>query len=166
MPSATGSSEPAEGAPAAGAMTGGCLCGAVRFRFDARPLAVNACHCRDCQRLTGATNFITVYSPREAFVHEKGQVDRYRKRADSGNESDYFRCANCGTRLWHEPLVTPQWTMVAAGTLDDPSWVIPTTHIWVSRAMPSALIPEGVPTWEKGADRQELLAAFARAYPR
>ena len=56
--------------------------------------------------------------------------------------------------------------MVAAGTLDDPSWVVPTTHIWTSRAMPSALIPPGVPSWEKGADRLELLAAFEKAYPR
>ena len=47
---------------------GGCLCGAVRYSFNARPLAVNACHCRDCQRFTGATNFITVYAPRESFV--------------------------------------------------------------------------------------------------
>ncbi len=144
---------------------GGCLCGAVRYSFNARPLAVSACHCRDCQRFTGATNFITVVAPRESFVHERGEVDHYRKRADSGNESDYFRCANCGCRLWHQPLVSPQWTMVAAGTLDDPRWVVPTSHIWISRAMPSALIPEGVPTWEKGADRQELLAAFAKAYP-
>ena len=76
------------------------------------------------------TNFISVYVPRESFVHEQGKVDRYRKRADSGNQSDYFRCANCGCRLWHEPLAAPQWTMVAAGTLDDPSWVIPTSQAY------------------------------------
>jgi len=56
--------------------------------------------------------------------------------------------------------------MVAAGTLDDPSWVVPTSHIWTSRAMPCALIPPGVPSWEFGADRRDLLAAFEKAYPR
>jgi hypothetical protein len=54
--------------------------------------------------------------------------------------------------------------MVAAGTLDDPSWVVPAAHIWVSRAAPSACIPEGVARWERGpADRAELVAAFDAA---
>ena len=145
---------------------GGCLCGEVRYSFDARPLAVVACHCFDCQKLSGATNLLTVYAPRESFRHEKGEVDRFRKRADSGNEADYFRCANCGTRLWHEPLAAPHLTMVSAGTLDDPGWAIPVAHIWTSRAAPSAVIPEGVPAWEKGApDRQELIEIFQRSYP-
>jgi hypothetical protein len=55
--------------------------------------------------------------------------------------------------------------MIAAGTLDDASWVVPTAHIWVSRAAPSACVPDGVPRWEKGpADRAELIAAFEAAY--
>ena len=146
---------------------GGCLCGAVRYSFDARPLAVVACHCRDCQKLSGATNLLTVYAPRESFTHEQGDIDRYRKRADTGREADYFRCARCGVRVWHEPLTAPQLTMVAAGTLDDPSWAIPVAHIWTSRAAPSASIPEGVPSWEQGpADRAELIAAFEKVYPR
>jgi len=144
---------------------GGCLCGAVRYSFSARPHAIVACHCRDCQKLTGATNLLTVFAPKESFVHEQGELDRYRKRADSGRESDYFRCAACGCRVWHEPLTLPKFTMVPAGTLDDASWVVPVAHIWVSRASPAASIPEDVPSWEKGpADRAELLALFAKAY--
>lgn len=111
---------------------GGCLCGAVRYRVDARPWALNACHCMDCKRLTGATNLLMVLGAREAFSFE-GTVERYRKRADSGNEVDIVRCAKCGVRLWHEPLSAPQLVIFAAGTLDDPSWVIPTSHI--SRAV-------------------------------
>ena len=138
----------------------------MRYSFNARPLAVVACHCRDCQKLTGATNLLTVYAPRELFVHEQGEVDRYCKRAESGREADCFRCAQCGCRVWHEPLTLSQFTMVPAGTLDDSSWVVPAAHIWTSRAAPSALIPEGVPTWEKApTDRLELVAAFDKAYP-
>ena len=143
---------------------GGCLCGAVRYRFDAGPIASVACHCLDCQKLTGATNLLTLYVASEDFRHEQGEVASFRKRADSGREADYFRCAHCGTRLWHQPLASKQWVMVAAGTLDDPSWVVPAAHIWVSRAAASASIPEGVARWEQGpADRAELIAAFAAA---
>ena len=66
---------------------GGCLCGAVRYSYDAAPLATVACHCRDCQKLTGATNLLTIYADRSHFRHEKGEVSRYRKRADSGREA-------------------------------------------------------------------------------
>jgi hypothetical protein len=143
---------------------GGCLCGAVRYLYDAAPLSTVACHCRDCQKLTGATNLLTLYADRAAFRHEQGEVARYRKRADSGRDADYVRCAQCGTRLWHEPLSAPQYVFIAAGTLDDPSWVVPAAHIWTSRAAPSALIPAGVYACEAGpADRQDLIAAFEAA---
>jgi hypothetical protein len=140
---------------------GGCLCGTVRYRFDAAPLATVACHCRDCQKLSGATNLLTIYVDTAQFRHEQGAIATYRKRGDSGREADYVRCADCGTRVWHQPLAAPQWIMIAAGTLDDPSWVVPAAHIWVSRAAPSARIPGGAAVWNEGpADRSELIAAF------
>lgn len=147
--------------------SGGCLCGAVRYAYDAAPVATVACHCRDCQKLSGATNLLTIYAERAAFRHEQGEVLRYRKRADSGREADYVRCARCGTRLWHEPMNAPQWVFIAAGTLDDPSWVVPAAHIWVSRKAPSTHIPDGVYTSPMGpADRAELIAAFKTIYER
>ena len=144
---------------------GGCLCGAVRYSYDAPPLATVACHCRDCQKLSGATNLLTIYVDRAAFSHERGELARFRKRADSGREADYVRCARCGTRVWHEPQNAPQYVFIAAGSLDDPSWVVPAAHIWTSRAAPSANIPKGVYTCEQGpADRAELIAAFNAVY--
>jgi hypothetical protein len=144
---------------------GGCLCGSVRYRYDAAPVATVACHCRDCQKLTGATNLLTIYVDSSEFSHERGDIATWRKRGDSGREADYVRCAGCGTRLWHQPLAARQWVMIAAGTLDDPSWVVPAAHIWVSRAAPSACIPEGAAAWKTGpSDRSELLAAFGAAH--
>jgi hypothetical protein len=146
---------------------GGCLCGAVRYRLTVRPMAVNACHCTDCKKLTGATNLLMLLGPRDAFVQERGAIERYRKRADSGNEIDIVRCAKCGVRMWQEPLAAPHLVFVAAGTLDDASWAIPTSHIWVKRASPGvvfqddALIVDGGPR-----DRQELIDAFQRVYGR
>lgn len=145
--------------------TGGCLCGAVRYSYDARPLALNACYCTDCQKLSGATHLLILYGDATAFRHLSGDVETYRKTADSGRESDYYRCARCGVRTWHLPLAAPHLVMIAAGTLDDPSWVVPTSHIWVDRAGPSACIPEGVATRALGpADRTELVAEFESVY--
>jgi hypothetical protein len=142
------------------------LCGAVRYRLDARPIGINACHCDDCRKLTGAANLLQVIFPRDAFVHEKGEVARWRKTADSGRQADILRCAQCGTRLWHEPLAAPALLYVAAGTLDDPTWVVPTSHMYFGKAAGNIRMEDdavrvpGQPT-----DRQTLLDAFAEAYP-
>jgi hypothetical protein len=144
---------------------GGCLCGGVRYRFDAKPLAVNACHCDDCKKLTGATHLLMILGARGSFVHEGGDVARYRKRADSGREIDIVRCAECGVRLWHEPLSAPQLVFIAVGTLDNPKWAMPTSHIWVEKASPGvifqddAILIDGQPS-----DRLILIDAFTKIY--
>ena len=145
---------------------GGCLCGAVRYSLNARPLAVNACHCDDCKKLSGATNFLMVMAERASFAREKGDVSRYTKRADSGRNVDILRCANCGTRLWHEPQSAPNYMFIAVGTLDDPNWAIPTSHIWVEKAAPRVTFEEdAIKVKGQPGDRQTLIDAFARVYP-
>jgi hypothetical protein len=145
---------------------GGCLCGAVRYSYGARPLSVNACHCLDCKKLTGATNLLMILGPKAAFSYQ-GAVERYRKRADSGNEIDIVRCAKCGVRLWHEPLTAPQIVIFAAGTLDDTSWAVPTSHIFARSASPGVMLHDDALVLQNGpTDRQALFDAFARLYPR
>lgn len=145
---------------------GGCLCGAARYTLNARPMAVNACHCVDCKKLTGATNLLMILAPRDRFAHEKGALERYRKRADSGNEIDIARCAMCGVRLWHEPLSAPQLVIVAVGTLDDPSWAVPTSHIFARSVSPGVVFQDDALVLQDGpSDRTALFDAFNRVYP-
>src|ERR1700749_3837754 len=103
---------------------GGCLCGAVRYRVEARPLTITACHCDACKKMSGGTNLLVFTVPRESFHHLTGDVQRFRRTAESGNQSDVVRCAACGTRVWHEPQACLVMT-IAVGTLDDPSWAVP-----------------------------------------
>ena len=144
--------------------TGSCLCGAVRYVLDARPMAVNACHCRDCKKMSGGTNLLMIVSQRGAFSHT-GAVEHFRKPADSGREIDVVRCTRCGTRLWHEPLSSPALVFVAAGTLDDPSWAVPTSHIWVEKASPGVMMQDDAVRIEgQPAERQLLFDAFHAVY--
>jgi hypothetical protein len=127
-------------------------------------LALNACHCIDCQKLTGATNFLVVIAVSEAFS-STGETQSYIKRADSGRELDIRRCPHCGTRLWHHNLSSPALVFIAAGTLDDPSWVVPTSHIWVKRALPAALIQDDALVIDGApADRALLMDHFTKIY--
>jgi hypothetical protein len=145
---------------------GGCLCGGVRYAYNARPMGLNACHCDDCKRLSGSDYIKMILGEQIHLTHE-GQTACFRKRADSGREVDIHRCAQCGTRLWHVPLASSQWVFVCAGTLDDTSWTQPTSHIWIERAGRGVALTKDA-VWVEGqpADRQVLFDAFDRAHPR
>src|ERR1700749_4723165 len=120
---------------------GSCLCGATRYPVNARPLTIKACHCDACKKMSGGTNLLIFTAPKDSFEHLSGELLRFRRTADSGNQSDVVHCAVCGTRLWHEPQAFPVMT-VTAGTLDDPSWVVPASHIWVDKVSPAALMQD------------------------
>lgn len=144
--------------------TGACLCGAVRYALKSRPLAVNACHCTDCKKATGATNVIMLIANNDDFAFT-GEVESYRKRADSGRELDIQRCKVCGTRMFHHNLASRTLVFIAAGTLDDTDWVIPTSHIWIERLSPDVVVQEDAVKVEgQPADRKILMDAFSAIY--
>ena len=144
--------------------TGGCLCRAVRYELLAWPLAVNARHCNDCKKTSGATNVLMLIADSAAFS-ASGETHTYLSTADSGLVKEIKRCAHCGVRVWHQNLASPALVFIAAGTLDDTSWVIPASHIWGERASPGVVMQadaikvEGQPT-----DRNILMDAFTKIY--
>jgi hypothetical protein len=142
---------------------GGCLCGQVRYRVNARPLTITACHCDACKKLSGGTNLLVFTAPRDSFQHLVGEVQRFRRTGESGRQSDVVRCATCGTRLWHEPLAFAVMT-VTGGTLDDPNWVVPASEIWVERASSAAIFHGDAERFHGQPDRQAQLDAFAALY--
>jgi hypothetical protein len=112
---------------------GGCVCGAIRYGVHSAPLAVYACHCKDCQRFSGGP-FSVAMAVRVTDVSlDQGLPTRLGKPADSGRVVGVQFCCDCGTRLWHEPAHSPHLVNIAAGTLDDSSWAKPAAHVWVSR---------------------------------
>lgn len=145
-------------------MSGGCLCGAVRYRLSARPKAVNACHCLDCKRQSGGDAAIFLHQLRETFVCQQGDLAVYRKTADSGRHIDISRCVTCGTRMWHEPVAVPGLVLISAGTLDDSSWAIPTSHIWMDRAT-TAPADDAITCPLGPTDRKILWNHFEALYP-
>ena len=144
--------------------TGSCLCGAVRWRLGERPLAVNACHCMDCKKTTGATNVVMLIARNEAFS-SSGETQVYRKRADSGRQADIHRCAKCGCRMFHHNLASQALVFITAGTLDDSSWAVPTSHIWVEKISPGVTMhDDAIQVVGQPADRQILMDAFTKVY--
>ena len=146
-------------------LIGGCHCGAVRYRLGALPRAVNACHCLDCKRLTGAGAGVYLHVERSALTANAGASHSWRREGGSGTLISISRCAVCGTRMWHEPDVATGLVLVTAGTLDDNAWAVASSHIYAEHAAPDAvaaedaLVIEGPP-----ADRALLWARFDELY--
>jgi hypothetical protein len=121
-------------------LTGRCLCGAVRYRITAEPIVARVCWCRDCQRIAsnGTVNVLVPTSGLEST----GELGEYLSIADSGNEMRRRFCPSCGSHLFANTSARPQFTVVRAGTLDDPSAVRPAMNIWASSAPVWACLDE------------------------
>lgn len=143
---------------------GGCLCGAARYRLTGAPLGSYNCHCKDCQRTSGGTHTMSMPVARERLEHLSGELMHYDKPADSGRTVRMVGCARCGTKLWNEPLASPQMLVLKPGTLDDSSWAVPVGNIWTDSALPWADIdPAQVNFPGQPSDRQPLYDAWTAA---
>jgi hypothetical protein len=123
---------------------GGCTCGAVRFRLGAPPLFVHACHCRWCQRETGAAFAINaLLETTELAV--RGSPEEVLTPSASGRGQRILRCPTCRVALWsHYAGMGPAVSFVRAGTLDEPDRISPDIHIYVDSKVPWVVLPDGV----------------------
>lgn len=104
--------------------TGGCQCGAVRFRMHGQPKDVSVCHCRMCQKAFGAYYAPLVAVGDAEFTWTRGAP----KRFASSNFVQRGFCGDCGTPLTYE---APDGLSLAAGAFDDPSQLPPTIQFGV-----------------------------------
>lgn len=142
-----------DGQPAAGAVqhTGGCACGAVRYRARGLPVVVSVCHCRFCQRRL-ASAFAVLASFQAADVEfTQGQPAQCEYRSDeSGRWLRMNFCTQCGTTVSHFAEVRPGAHTIAAGTFDETGWFAVDRHIWVRSKLPWVTVPAGVAAYEQG----------------
>lgn len=116
-------------------ITGGCLCGKIRYNADAEPTFVGLCHCQDCQKFTGSA-FAAMIGLAKSALTITGSLKSFTKRGDSGKSIERRFCPDCGASIMDEADAMAGVVMIAAGTLDDPSWVKPTSQIYCVSAQP------------------------------
>ena len=129
--------EKARSAPAPAGLTGGCQCGALRYRLDAAPGGANICHCRMCQKAGGAPFMAFAGVPNAAFVVTKGKLATFA----SSQIAERGFCAACGTPLTYRGIGADH-VSVTIGSLDDPNAIAPTGQLGIESQvhwLPSAL---------------------------
>ncbi|HSJ96207.1 MAG TPA: GFA family protein [Myxococcota bacterium] len=136
-------------------MGGGCTCREVRYRLTSGPLFVNCCHCRWCQRETGASFALNamIESDRVALLH--GEVERVATPSNSGRGQEIARCPRCRVALWsHYSAAGRAVSFVRVGTLDEPDLLPPDIHIFTASKQPWVVIPPGAAAVPEYYDRE------------
>jgi len=126
---------------------GGCLCGALRYSSSAAPSDTGYCHCRLCQRSTGAPVLAWASFPVEAFRYTRGEPARY---ASSSHGHREF-CATCGTQIAYRESKGASSVDVNVGSLDDPAAAPPRCHIYCASRIPWLDTRDALPRHPAGA---------------
>lgn len=122
------------------ALTGGCLCDAVRYRIDGAPRLVSACHCSLCRRASGAPFVVWVTARKEQF-HEQGCLQRY----VSSEHGWRAHCPACGTQVISGSSHYEKYVEVTAATLDRPELAVPERHTFWPDRLPWVRCEDGLP---------------------
>lgn len=129
-------------------LTGGCRCGALRYECAAEPVVSLICHCRDCQRASGAGAVPLIAVPKDA-LKMTGEARYFETVSDSGHRVHRGFCPTCGSRVCAATELAPDLITVLAGSLDDPSMFAPGMHVYTERAHAWDRIADGLPTFPR-----------------
>jgi hypothetical protein len=121
-------------------LTGSCLCGAIRYEVGVEITELRHCHCRDCQKSSGAGGAVNAMIPSSGFRITHGTPKRYTKVADSGRTLHRFFCGDCGSPIYSRREILPEVTSLRIGTLDNAPPMKIATNIWTTSARPWAHI--------------------------
>ncbi len=135
-------------------LTGGCLCGGVRFRVTAKPLAAYFCHCSMCRRSSGGGMFLAAATVSlEGFAFTKGEPAAY--ESTPGNLRLF--CGACGSPLGARVAEDPKLIEVNLGCLDNPNAIRPEFHIFTSTQVSWCEIDDGLPRHAENAPELDKL---------
>lgn len=124
------------------AMSGGCLCGAVRYRVKAKPKVVANCHCSMCRKHSGGPYLTYVAFDKAAFELEKGTLVPYR----SSEHVVRSHCGTCGSPLTFTDT-DPATIWVTLGSLDAPNDYVPTVNGFAADKLNCIKLDAKVPMW-------------------
>jgi hypothetical protein len=130
------------------ALTGGCLCGGVRYEITEPLLSASYCHCTRCQRRTGTAAAATARTAPGSFRLTQGERLLKAWTPDDGGFAKVF-CSNCGSALYSQDPADPDNTIgVRMGTFDSDPGIRPQyRHHTATAAVWEPLPDDGLPRY-------------------
>jgi hypothetical protein len=117
-------------------LTGGCSCGAIRYQIASFPLLLYACHCTNCQTVSGSAFALNMPVLARDFHILQGEPKGWHHLSPSGVQVTSRFCGDCGARLYGERAGRAEIVNLRAGTLDDTTWLVPAAHMFMQSAQP------------------------------
>lgn len=139
---------------------GGCTCRQVRYRLTTRPLIVHCCHCRWCQRESGAAFALNALYEADRVTTLGADPEIIATPSHSGLGQRIARCPSCRVAVWsHYAGSGAAIKFVRVGTMDEPDALPPDVHIYTASKQPWVVIPQGTPAFAEYYDREALWPA-------
>ena len=125
---------------------GACTCRFVRFRMTTKPLVVHCCHCRWCQRETGASFALNAVIEADRVQLLQGEVEPVDTPSNSGKGQKISRCPKCRVAVWSNYAGAGDAVrFVRVGTLDAPDRLLPDIHIFTASKQPWVVLAPDTP---------------------
>ena len=130
-------------------VTGGCLCGAVRYELRGELRGIIVCHCVECRRYHGTSGAYTAVARSGFALLDPEDQLRWFPGPQSATGGERGFCARCGSSLlWREPGGSTY--SVAAGTIDGETGLRVVRHIWDAQRADWEVVDDGVPRMPRG----------------
>jgi len=117
-------------------VSGGCYCGAVRYRILERP-GTGICYCESCRKAVGGQSVVWLLSHRDRVEVAEGKPASY----TAPNGAVWSFCACCGSTLFWEPGDESGTLTVTIGTVDEPASFAPENSSWKEDRLPWDIPP-------------------------
>ena len=125
---------------------GGCTCRFVRYRMATKPLFVHCCHCRWCQRESGASFALNAMIEADRVQLLQGEIEIVDTPSNSGKGQKISRCPRCRIAVWSNYAGGGSAIrFVRVGTLDAPDLLPPDVHIFTASKQPWVVLPPDTP---------------------
>lgn len=135
---------------------GWCCCRQVHYRLAGSPLFVHCCHCRWCQRESGAAFALNALYETARLSVRRGTPQIVDTPSESGKGQRIARCPHCQVALWsHYAGAGERFVFIRVGTLADPDAMPPDIHIFTASRQPWVLLPANVPAVPEYYDRRD-----------
>ncbi|HOV57187.1 MAG TPA: GFA family protein [Rhodanobacteraceae bacterium] len=143
---------------------GGCDCRRIRYRLLDSPLFVHCCHCRWCQRESGAAFALNAMIETRLVQILGDAPDLVDTPSASGKGQRIARCPHCRIAVWsHYAGAGPSVAFVRVGTLDDPDRLPPDIHIFTASKQPWVILPAETPAVPAYYERERYWPAASLA---
>ena len=138
-------------------LQGGCACGTVRYQLTSDPIYVHCCHCRWCQRETGACFALNAIIESDRVMVLAGTPELVNTPSESGMGQMIVRCPTCKVAVWsnYATAVGDKVRFVRVGTLDEPDRMPPDIHIFTASKQPWLVLPPDVTSVVEFYDRKD-----------